>query len=297
MILGKTYRAYRTKDDVWINHAQRGNYEELSADNIDASRVEVVAPADVSWDGDIPMHPVYGVTLEIQIEKMSKSLGNVVNPDAVIEEYGADALRMYEMFMGPLEQAKPWDQRSVNGVYRFLTRTWRLLCEDQGLHERVTDAPISDEVNKALHTLLKRVGEETEAMRFNTAIASMMEYINFLYKEDTVPKAAVEPFVITLAPYAPHIAEELWNRLGHEDTIVDAAWPEHDPAVLVEDTVEIAVQVMGKMRATIALATDADEATAVAIARSNPDVEKYIEGKTIRRVIFVPGRILNFVVS
>ncbi len=299
MILGKTYEHYTTSEGAPVSRADMHKHENLTGEEIHPDHVRVVAPANVKWDGNTPLHPEHGFELHEIIEKMSKSRGNVVNPDDVIETYGADALRLYEMFMGPLEQAKPWDDRSVNGVYRFLTRVWRLLAaeEGEGLSERVVDGAIEEGLNKELHRMIKRVTEETEDMRFNTGIAAMMEYSNFLYKQDTIARGAIEPFVVMLSAYAPHIGEELWHRVGHDSSVVHADWPSFDESVLVEASVEIAVQIMGKMRGTIEIAVDADQDAAVAAARANEDVERHLEGKTIRRVIFVPGRILNFVVG
>lgn len=297
MILGKTYQSYQTTDGERVSYKDRKHHEEIAGDEVHPDRIELIGPTEVRWVNERPVHPEADIELEEIIEKMSKSRGNVINPDGVIEEYGADALRMYEMFMGPLEQSKPWDQRSVSGVYRFLTRVWRLLCEEDGLHERVVKAEPSDAVRKELHRMIKRVSEDTESLRFNTAIAAMMEYTNFLYKEDVVPVEAIEPLIIALSPYAPHMAEELWERFGHAESVSLAQWIEHDERYLIEAEVEIAVQVMGKVRASIKIPADADQADAEAIARTNEDVSRYLEGKTVRRVIFVPGRILNFVVS
>jgi leucyl-tRNA synthetase len=299
MILGMTYEYYLDEDGAPVAPTDKANHAHLSGDEIHPDHVKVVAPGDVRWVGGKAMHPEADFELQGVVEKMSKARGNVVNPDDVIAEYGADALRLYEMFMGPLEQAKPWDDRSVNGVYRFLTRVWRLLAAegDDGLSERVTDGAPAEALEKELHRTIKRVTEETEEMRFNTGIAAMMEYTNFLYKQDAIPRAAIEPFVVMLSAYAPHIGEELWHRLGHDTSVVHAQWPEYDEAVLVESSVEIAVQVMGKVRGTIEIAVDADQDAAVAAARADAEIEKHIEGKTIRRVIFVPGRILNFVVG
>ena len=158
-------------------------------------------------------------------------------------------------------------------------------------------SPGSDGVLKELHKTIKKVTEDTDELRFNTAIASMMELTNFLYKEDTVPREVVRDFSRLLAPYAPHFAEELWSRLGNTQSVIDAGWPAWDPARLVEDTVEVAVQVMGKVRGTISVAPDADQATAEAAARAVESVQNHLEGKTVRRVIWVPGKILNFVVG
>ena len=301
MILGKTYQYYTDKEGKPVAFHDRGDHEHLSGDEVHPDHIQTIEPVEVSWKDEKPMHPEFGIEMEEIVEKMSKSRGNVINPDSVIEEYGADSLRLYEMFMGPLEQAKPWDQRSVNGVYRFLTRIWRLLASDEdesGINEDViTDKDLSAAQLKELHRMIKRVTEDTEELRFNTSIAAMMEYVNFLYKEDDVPRDAVLPLFILLSPYAPHIAEELWSRFGQEGSVAHATWPSFNEEYLKEDTIEIAVQVMGKVRGTIEIAPDADEDTAVAAARAQESIESHIEGKTIRRVIYKAGRILNFVVG
>lgn len=302
MILGKTYLCYLDAEGNPVSYKDKKQHEHLAGDEIHPDHIQLIGPEDVRFVDNTPMHPELDLELEEITEKMSKSRGNVVNPDQVIEEYGADALRMYEMFMGPLEQAKPWDQRSVNGVFRFLTRTWRLLTPDEedaeGLHERVVDGlEMSKEQLKELHRMIKRVTEETEEMRFNTAIAAMMEYVNFLYKQDQVSQQSVEALAIVLSPYAPHIAEELWHRFGHDTSVCHAEWPAFNEDYLVEDSIEIAVQIMGKVRGTIQIPPDATEEVAVAAAKADEGVFKYLEDATIRRVIFVPGRILNFVIA
>ncbi len=302
MILGKTYQFYKDTEGNPVSFHDRSTHEHLAGKEVHPDHIGVIGPDDVRWVDQKPMHPEHDLELEEISEKMSKSRGNVINPDQVIEEYGADALRMYEMFMGPLEQAKPWDQRSVNGVFRFLTRTWRLLTPEEedapGLHERVVkDVEPGKELLKEQHRMIKRVTEETEHMRFNTAIAAMMEYVNFLYKQDTIPQSCVEPLAQVLSPYGPHIAEELWHRFGHEESVCLSSWPEYNEAYLKEDTIEIAVQVMGKVRGTIEIAPDASEEEAVAAAHAEESVGKYLEDATIRRVIYKAGRILNFVLQ
>ena len=192
MILGRTYQYYLDESGEAVSASDRQEHEHLRGD-VHPDHVRTVAPDEVRWIDERPMHPNANFELEEIVEKMSKSKGNVINPDDVIAEYGADTLRLYEMFMGPLEQAKPWDQRSVNGAYRFVTRIWRLVAEEQGegLNEEVLfrDDTLSDEeVRKELHRCIKRVTEETEEMRFNTAIAAMMEYVNFLYKQERLPR-------------------------------------------------------------------------------------------------------------
>ena len=289
MIVGTTYVYCETEDG-----------ELLGKEGSDRSDVteKPVHVDEVRWEGDTPMHPERDLELEEIVEKMSKSRGNVVNPDDVVEEFGADSLRMYEMFMGPLEQTKPWDPRGVNGVHRFLSRIWRLVCDgDGGLSESVTDGELDEDLARELHQTIEKVTEDTEELRFNTAIAAMMEYVNFLYKRDEVPADALSPLVQMLAPYAPHIAEELWVRLGEEPSVSQAPWPEYDEDLATEDTYELAVQVQGKLRGTVDVAQEAEQDEAVEAARANEDVERHLEDKEIERVIFVPGRILNFVVS
>ena len=288
MILGTSYVYYEDEDG-----------ELYAAEGVDKKDVtqRTVHVDKVRWEGDVPMHPDEAIELEPVVEKMSKSRGNVVNPDDVIAEYGADSLRLYEMFMGPVEQTKPWDPRGVNGVHRFLARIWRLVHDDEGPVKVVEGASFGDDLKRAMHQTIEKVTNDTSELAYNTAIAAMMEYVNALYGEDEVPLEAVSPLVQMLAPYAPHTAEELWVALGHEPSVSQMGWPDYDEDWLQEDSYELAVQVMGKLRGTIEIAQEADEEEAVAAARSNEDVERHLEGKEIRRVIFVPGRILNFVVG
>ena len=289
MILGVTYQYFKTPAGEPVSFKEVGDRQDLSPATIPADKV--------LWKNDVPFHPEHGIELEEIVEKMSKSRGNVVNPDDVIAEYGADSLRLYEMFMGPLEQTKPWNSRGVSGVHRFLSRIWRLVAGDEGLSTTMVDADPNDETLRQLHRTIKKVTEDTEELRYNTAIAAMMEYVNFLYKLDTVPKSAVAPLVQMLAPYAPHTAEELWERLGNEPSVINAPWPSFEETWLEDDSYELAVQVMGKLRGEITVPKDADEEAVVKLARANPKVEEHLTGKTIRRVIFVPGRILNFVAN
>ncbi len=289
MILGVAYEYWETPGGEAIPTSEKAAHPDALPRTVHAD--------SVVWRDEKPFHPEADILLEPLVEKMAKSRGNVVNPDDVIAEFGADTLRIYEMFMGPLEQMKPWNPRSVGGVFRFLARVWRLLCTDDGLTDKVVDGPGSEEAQKELHKTIKKVTEDTEELRFNTAIAAMMEFTNFLYKEESVGRDLVADFVRLLGPYAPHLAEELWERLGNEPSVANAGWPAWDDAMLVRDTVEIGVQVMGKLRGTIHVAPDASEEVAVAAARAEESVEAHLEGKTIRRVIWVPGKILNFVVG
>ena len=259
-----------------------------------------VPEGDVQKKGDgfvLREHPDVRVTS--RAHKMSKSRGNVVNPDDIVAEYGADSLRLYEMFMGPLEQVKPWNTRSVDGVHRFLARAYRLLLDrDTGaLRETVTDAEATPDQMRVLHATIRKVTDDVEALRFNTAIAAMMEFVNAATKWETVPRSAAEPFVLLLAPFAPHLAEELWAALGHDASLAYAPWPEADDRFLVSDTVSIAVQVNGKLRGTVQVAADADRDAVLAAARAEPNVARTLGDTTVRKEIVVPGRLVNFVVG
>jgi leucyl-tRNA synthetase len=237
------------------------------------------------------------VQVDARSHKMSKSRGNVVNPDDIVDDYGADALRLYEMFMGPLEQVKPWSTSDVDGVFRFLNRVWRLLLDEETHAATVTDRDPTREENRRLHETIQKVTDDIETMSFNTAIAAMMAFVNDANKWDDVPRAVAEPFVLLLSPFAPHLAEEVWQRLGHDASLAYAAWPEVDEAALVRDTVEMAVQVNGTVRATIEVDADAGEEAVLAEAKAQANVARHLEGATIRRAIYVPGRIVNFVAN
>ncbi len=232
------------------------------------------------------------VAVETRAHKMSKSRGNVVNPDDIIAAYGADSLRLYEMYMGPLEQTKPWRTDDVKGVHRFLARAWRLLTENE-----VTDAEPTKEQLRVLHRTIQKVTDDIDALRFNTAIAAMIEFVNEATKWDATPKSVLEDFVLLLAPFAPHLGEELWHRLGHGESLTYAPWPEVDEAYLKEEEIEIAVQVMGKLRGTVTVAADASKEDVLDAARAEENVARYLAEGTVRKEIFVPGRLVNFVVS
>ncbi len=237
-----------------------------------------------------------GTILGEDNRKMSKSWGNVLSPDAMIDAYGADALRMYEMFMGPLEAMKPWSSKSVEGIARFLDRVWRLYVDEEG-RTIVTGGPAPDEVVRALHRTIRKVTEDIEALKFNTAIAQMMVFVNEVNPVPARPRAVLEPFVLVLAPFAPHIAEELWQRLGHAESLAYAPWPAFDPALCVEDTVTVAVQVNGKLRATIDVSRGAAQQQVQDQAFADERIRKYVEGAQIRKVIYVKEKLLNVVVA
>ena len=230
-----------------------------------------------------------GLILGPDGEKMSKSRGNVVNPDEVIEQYGADAIRLYEMFMGPLEDAKPWDTSGIVGVRRFLDKAWML-------RERVGDAEDSA-ITRLLHKSVKKIGEDIDALKFNTAISQLMICVNALQECKIVPRREYETLVALIAPFAPHLAEEIWHDLGHADSVFAQPWPAYDFALTKDEFVTIAVQVNGKLRASIDLSPDLPEKDVQDRALATENVQKFTDGKEIARVIFVPGKLINIVVK
>ena len=239
------------------------------------------------------------IQVDSRAHKMSKSRGNVVNPDKILQHCGADAFRLYEMFMGPLEQVKPWNTRGVEGTHRFLNRVWRLLTQSgdgRSLNDTVVDCQPTAAQLRALHRTIAKVTEDIEGLRFNTAIAALMEFTNTASKWETLPRQLALKFVLLLAPLAPHIAEELWQRLGHDESLAYAPWPEARQEFLRSETVEIAVQVNGKTRGRVAVPVDASEAQALEIASKDDNVARHLQDREVRRSIFVPGRIVNFVV-
>ncbi len=239
--------------------------------------------------------------LDTRFEKMSKSRSNVVNPDDMCDEYGADALRLYELFMGPLEEGTEWATEGVTGCRRFLDRAWRLAVDDEGNRAaKLVDAVPADggdrEAERALHAAIKKVTESVENLRLNTAIAEMMMFVNEATRITALPVAWFEAFVKILSPFAPHVAEELWAKLGHAESLAYAPWPSFDEAKLVRDTITIAVQVSGKMRSTIEVAAAAPEADIIAAAKADEKVQQFLAGKPIKREIYVKGRLVNLVV-
>lgn len=239
-----------------------------------------------------------GMILGDNNEKMSKSRGNVINPDEIVEEFGADTLRVYEMFMGPLEATKPWNTNGVEGSYRFLSRVWRLFVgEDGNLNSKIVEGEGNREFTQTWHKTIKKVTEDFDALRFNTAISQLMIFVNEAYKTDIVPRQAAENFVQMLSPVAPHLAEELWQRLGHQESITYTEWPSFDESLTVDAEVQIVVQVNGKIADRTTIAKDLDQAAMQEQALSLPNVKQAIEGKTIRKVVVVPGKLVNIVVG
>jgi leucyl-tRNA synthetase len=233
-------------------------------------------------------------------EKMSKSRGNVVNPDAIVKDHGADALRMYLMFLGPLEASKPWNSDGIIGITRFLRRLWRLAVDENtgGVAAKV-DGPgaESEELVRELHRTIQKVEKDIETLQFNTAISQMMILMNVAEKSPALRRATVEDFVRLAAPFAPHVCEEIWARLGHPRSITAAGWPKLDVAKLVETTVEVIFQVNGKVRATAKVAKDISKDALLALAKANADVVKFTDGKPVVKEIVVPGKLVNIVVA
>jgi leucyl-tRNA synthetase len=221
---------------------------------------------------------------------------NVVNPDDIIEQYGADTLRLYEMFLGPLEQSKPWDTNGIDGVHKFLRKTWRLFTNrDDNL--LVTDQePLKAEL-KVLHRTILKVTDDIERFSFNTAVSAFMICVNELSDLKCHKRAILEPLLVLLSPFAPHMTEELWHLSGHNDSIVDATWPVAEEKYLKDDTVIYPVSFNGKMRFKLEMPAEADNAEIEKAALEHKEAAKWIEGKTIRKVIIVPGKIINIVVS
>jgi leucyl-tRNA synthetase len=239
-----------------------------------------------------------GMILGENNEKMSKSKGNVVNPDDIVDSHGADTLRLYEMFMGPLDASIAWSTNGLDGSRRFLDRIWRLMVEENGeLNPKVQENEEAANLEKVYHQTVKKVTEDYEGLRFNTAISQMMVFINEAYKSTVLPKHYMEGFVKMLAPVAPHVAEELWEKLGHSGTISYETWPAYDEAKLVDDEVEIVIQVNGKVKTKLLVPTDASKEALEGIAMDDERVREQIEGKTIRKVITVPGKLVNIVAN
>jgi leucyl-tRNA synthetase len=256
------------------------------------SRGALVPLDQIDFSSGAPVHKTSGEKLTEFPAKMSKSLKNVVNPDDVIHEYGADSMRLYEMFMGPLEAVKPWSTRGVEGVFRFLKKAWRLVMESE-----ITDSPCDNAQLRVLHATIKKVSEDTETLNFNTAISQMMIFVNEFSKAPKIPREAAETFVRLLSPYAPHICEELWEELGRKESLAYEPWPSFNPEFLQEDEIEILVQILGKPKARLMMPASADEKEMERIAMADPKIKEAIAGKTIRKVFCAKGRLVNIVAN
>ena len=238
-----------------------------------------------------------GMILGEDNEKMSKSRGNVIPADHVLTSYGADAVRLYEMFLGPLEQVKPWNTNGIEGISRFLGKVWRLVYAENEESPRVTGDRPADAVLKRMHKAIRKIGEDTDLLKFNTAISEMMVLVNELHKAGCYSREAVDTVLLLLSPYAPHITEELWQSLGHGTSISGAAWPLFDPALAKDDVLTIAVQVNGKLRGTFDAPAQGTKEELLAAARQVESVVKFLEGMAIIKEIVVPGKLVNFAVK
>ncbi len=239
-----------------------------------------------------------GMILGEDGQKMSKSRGNVVNPDKVIDDYGADSMRLYEMFMGPLEATKPWNMHGVEGVHRFLSKAWRMIVDEETgeIAKEVQNAEPGEETVRLIHQTIKKVGDDVEQFGFNTAISQMMIFVNHLSRQSVRPKAVIEQFLLVLAPFAPHIAEELWSRLGQTESLAFHPWPKYDDELVKEKEIELAVQVKGKIKARIVVSADATEEDIRQKALANEKVAAAIAGKEVRKIIVVKSRLVNIIV-
>lgn len=294
MILGEMEFTGYKQNGSWISADAADEVEE------DIERVKL-SEDQVEKQGDNFLIKDTEVTVDAKAHKMSKSRGNVVNPDDIVEQYGADSMRLYEMFMGPLEQVKPWSTKDVDGVYRFLGRVWRLMIDEGSgaLDDSVSKADPTKEQLKTLHECIQKVSGDIEDLSFNTAISAMMIFVNEANKWDEHPKAVLEPFIKLLSPFAPHIAEELWQKLGHDTSIAYADWPEFNEEYLISDTQLYPIQVNGKVRGEIHVPRDKakDKAYVLSEAKSEENVKKYLEDGNVVKEIFVPERIVNLVVK
>ena len=300
MIQGRSNFVYRIKDtNTFVSLGLKEQYDTTPI-HVD---VNIVSNDQLDLEAFKAWRPEYATADFIledgkyicgwAVEKMSKSMYNVVNPDMIVERYGADTLRLYEMFLGPLEQSKPWDTNGIDGVHRFLRKFWGLFYSSEGL--RVTDTPATKDELKSLHKLIKKITADIEQFSFNTSVAAFMICINELQGFKTSSREVLQPLLILLAPFAPHMSEELWHTLGEESSVVMATWPECNEAYLVEDSVKYPVSFNGKTRFTLEFPTTATPAEIQEAVLKAEEAQKWLEGKTPKKVIVVPGRIINIV--
>ena len=300
MIQGRSNFVYRIKDtNTFVSLGLKEQYDTTPI-HVD---VNIVSNDQLDLEAFKAWRPEYATADFIledgkyicgwAVEKMSKSMYNVVNPDMIVERYGADTLRLYEMFLGPLEQSKPWDTNGIDGVHRFLRKFWGLFYSSEGL--RVTNTPATKEELKSLHKLIKKITADIEQFSLNTSVAAFMICINELQGFKTSSREVLQPLLILLAPFAPHMSEELWHALGEESSVVMAIWPECNEAYLVEDSVKYPVSFNGKTRFTLEFPTTATPAEIQEAVLKAEEAQKWLEGKTPKKVIVVPGRIINIV--
>jgi leucyl-tRNA synthetase len=302
MIQGRSNFVYRIKDtNTFVSHGLKNDHD-VTALHVDVNIVENDVLDLEKFKAWRPDFAEANFLLEdgkyvvgVEIEKMSKSKHNVVNPDVLVEEYGADTLRMYEMFLGPLEQFKPWNTNGMDGVYKFLRRFWKLFTDEQGSWAVTEEQPTPAEL-KALHKTIKKVEEDIERFSFGTSVSQFMICVNELSALKTKKRAILEPLTITLAPYAPHIAEELWNRLGHSESITYATFPQWKEEFLTESTFDYPISVNGKVRTKLTFDLKASKEEIEKEVLASEQVQKLLEGKPVKKVIVVPGKIVNVVV-
>ena len=306
MILGEMeFTGYQDSQGEWVSSQQVRRDEDRQAVHREDGRSlqeTSLDRAEVTKDGDsFVLLENQQVRVESRAYKMSKSRGNVVNPDDIVKEYGADSLRLYEMFMGPLEAAKPWSMAGVNGVRNFLDRTWRMIVDNRAeqlqLNEAIQDVNPSEDQLRVLHKTIKAVTADTHSLNFNTAIARMMEFVNFFTGQETRPLQVMKQFILLVSPYAPHVGEELWQLLGSETSLAYEPWPKFDEALTVDSQVEIPVQVQGKLRARIQLPTGASAEELESAARQDEKIASLLAEVEVVKVITVPDKLVNFVVK
>ena len=304
MILGEMeYSVFQDAHENWVSFAEavrsdtggyhhRENGSELQQIQLEEQQVTRKGDGWVLVEDE-------NVGVDGRCFKMSKSRGNVVNPDVVVSDYGADSLRLYEMFMGPLVATKPWNMSGVNGVRGFLDRVWRMIVDDRAdnlaVNAALSDEDPTAEQLKMLHQTIKSVTVDTENLDFNTAIARMMEFVNFFTGQQSRPQSVMQSFLLLLSPYAPHIAEELWELLGSDKTLAYEPWPVCDESLLVENTIEVPVQIRGKVKTRISVPADISQEDLEQAARADKRVAELLSDVEIIKVIVVPGRLVNFV--
>ena len=294
MVLGEMEFTGWKREGIWVSPPDGADGEKYERVKLDEDRVEKKGDHFVLKENA-------SIRVDARAYKMSKSRGNVINPDQVVEKYGADSMRLYEMFMGPLEATKPWSMRGVEGVYRFLGRVWRLVVDDRADDVRLNDSVqrvVSDrDTKRKLHQTIKKVTEDLDGMRFNTAISAMMELANHLTKLEVRPRSVLETFVLLLSPFAPHLGEELWAALGQSQSLAYERWPEYDEALIREDMIEVPVQINGKLRSRVTVPADAADEALRSAALADEKIRELIQGKQIRKIIVIPKKLVNIVVG
>ncbi len=306
MILGDVeFTGYRNTDEKWVSADQVSEDENkkfvLAIDNSPVQLVKLDPEQAAKQDDGFVLKSDPTIRIDSRAYKMSKSRGNVVNPDEIVADYGADSLRLYEMFMGPLEQAKPWSMAGVNGVRNFLDRVWRMVVDEKNedfvVNPAITDDEPSDAQLRMLHKTIKAVTDDIHSLDFNTAIARMMEFVNYFTKEATRPRELMSQFMLLLSPFAPHIAEEIWKLLGGTDTLAHESWPKYDEALTVDSNVEIPIQILGKVRSKIMVPRGLSKDDLEAAAMANEKIVQQLVGKQVSKVIVVPDRLVNIVAN